>query len=698
LSWPNEEHNATSIVDRVVARRAGWLFALVAIVVVGVTFLSCREEPQVAAIKQGQQREFRQYDKTGALLQAAADVLNDLPSAADTEMTPPSIVLDSRNSADKQDVYAICIANPAIPNSLVNVLHVPGQNGRFKSIGVEKGDLVKYFVIQDQTVDEESRERGLSRALPMNLRIAQVLDENTLIIENGLNQEVAFPAKIEIWHSTNKRQLEINEKLVLYDLHRLPRLGWEPAPDEKAIAQLYDWLNQWIRQATPPTGWKPDSLLDSLGELRQDEALKPYISPAALAASSFQPFEVRLTQEAIWLRDISRWAHGDGFDDVPRATALFDWTVRSIQLESAENAVPHRPWHTLLYGRGTAAERAWVFAMLARQQGLDVVMLGIPQQKPAEQTAGSAGTYWLAALLSNGQLYLFDPQLGLPIAGPNGNGIATLEQAQKDDTLLRKFDLEGAGYPVTAESLKAAKVYVVGDAFSLSRRAAQLEAALTGEDHVALAAKPTELAGKLKSVPGVAEIALWDVPFHTLSGQLNMGAEARHQEALAFEPFAVRPILWKARTRYFQGRHKAATHAGEDAIDDHQEAARLYMSKSVRPTDVQIAASPSDGERRVNSSAKRDATYWIGLLSFDDGKFDVAADWFRRPEVSSAESAWKAGALYNLARSFEALGQTDEAVKLLEQDSSPQQNGNKLRARELKSRPKPPTAETAAAK
>ena len=67
-------------------------------------------------------------------------------------------------------------------------------------------------------------------------------------------------------------------------------------------------------------------------------------------------------QEAIWLRDISRWAHGDGFDDVSRATALFDWTVRNIQLEADEDSMPRRPWQTLLFGRGTAEQRAWVFA------------------------------------------------------------------------------------------------------------------------------------------------------------------------------------------------------------------------------------------------------------------------------------------------------------------------------------------------
>ena len=59
------------------------------------------------------------------------------------------------------------------------------------------------------------------------------------------------------------------------------------------------------------------------------------------------------------------------------------------------------------------------------------------------------------------------------------------------------------------------------------------------------------------------------------------------------------------------------------------------------------------------------------------------------PELNAADSPWKSGARYNLARSLEAEGDFDEAIKLLEEDTSPQQTGNKLRARELKSRPKP---------
>jgi hypothetical protein len=347
----------------------------------------------------------------------------------------------------------------------------------------------------------------------------------------------------------------------------------------------------------------------------------------------------------------------------------------------------------LLYGRGTAAERAWVFALLCRQQGLDVVTLGVPNQSNKEAQAGTSTDYWLSALFTKGQLYLFDTQLGLAIAGPGGNGIATLEQVLQDDSLLRKMDLEGTPHPVTSDGFKSARVFIVADQFSLSRRAAQLEAALTGEEHLALMAKPGELADQLRGAGIKQGIALWDFPFRTLLGQLTVGKTARHEEALAFEPFAVRPALWKARTRQFQGRRKAANRPGEDALDDHQEAARLYMSKSVRPTDRHIAQADTPEERRVNSSAKLDATYWLGALSFDDGKFDVAANWFRRPELSAPDSPWHFGTLYNLARSLEASGNFEEAVNLLGDDKSPQEAGNKLRARDLKSRPKPTKAE-----
>jgi tetratricopeptide (TPR) repeat protein len=119
-------------------------------------------------------------------------------------------------------------------------------------------------------------------------------------------------------------------------------------------------------------------------------------------------------------------------------------------------------------------------------------------------------------------------------------------------------------------------------------------------------------------------------------------------------------------------------------LDDHQEAARIYLSKPVRPTDEKIAATVSPDQRRVDTNAKRQATYLLGLLSYDDGKFDVAADWFSRPELRDPDSPAADGARYNLARSLEAQGKLEEAIPLLENDTSAQSAGNKIRARDLK--------------
>ena len=138
---------------------------------------------------------------------------------------------------------------------------------------------------------------------------------------------------------------------------------------------------------------------------------------------AIQPHEGRLLQEAVWLRDVGRWTQGDSFDDVARATALFDWIVRNVQLDADSAALPYRPWEVLINGHGTAEQRAWVFALMARQLGLDVVVLEVPDANPP---AAGKSKFWLPALLSDGKLYLFDTRLGLPIPGKDGQGVATL--------------------------------------------------------------------------------------------------------------------------------------------------------------------------------------------------------------------------------------------------------------------------------
>jgi hypothetical protein len=191
----------------------------------------------------------------------------------------------------------------------------------------------------------------------------------------------------------------------------LPPIGWEPSPDAQALKQIETWLNQWLRQSEPKIEWQRDKLLDTLdAQLAADKDVAAAIAPVALAAQKFEPNDPRLLQEAVWLRDIARWAQGDNFNDLARATALFDWTIRNIQLDADDGAATRRPWQVLLHGHGTAEQRAWLFALLARQQGLDVVMLKVTegegprvegQQQPSDPQppAPSPQPRWLPAVL-----------------------------------------------------------------------------------------------------------------------------------------------------------------------------------------------------------------------------------------------------------------------------------------------------------
>jgi tetratricopeptide (TPR) repeat protein len=629
----------------------------------------------------------RRADRGEVLLETVVKQLRELPSYVDTELLPPVVILDSTKSRDGQDVLAICTVSPRVEDGPINYLFVPEGNSRFRSLGVGPGDIVKYYIL----VDEDSLETGVSQQIAMELTVAQVENDSALYLEGGLNRPVLEPEKIEIWRYVDDRLEEISRQLIRYVEYRTPPLGWEPSPDQRVLQQMVERLNQWLRQSQPKTEWQADPLLETLDvELATDEKLAPFVTAADLGKPSFEDYDGRLLQEAVWLRDISRWAQGKEFDAVARATSLFDWTVRNVQLDAA-NARPLRPWQVLMYGHGTAEQRAWVFAMLCRQQGLDVVMLSVPPPADSPDATPGKTSFWLAALFHDDRLYLFDPRLGLPIPGPDGQGVATLAELKADPALLRQLDLDDAAYPVTAEQLQHVTANIVADPFDLSRRARLLEVQLTGDDQLALTSNAEKLVAPLQALPGIDQVRLWDLPFRTLRSRLSLSKSARRREARAFEPFAWRPTLWKARVLHFQGIDEVVVdprHPGlEETTDDHAEAMQLYTSGAVRPTDRRIAELPQPEKRRIYSTAKANASYWMGLMLFDEGQYAAAENWLSHPKLAAgAGDAWSEGTRYNLARSYEAQGNNDEAIRLYEQDSSPQRDGNRLRARWLRQR------------
>lgn len=721
----------------------------------------------------------RGKDRSGALLEVVASQLAQLPQLAVVELAPEVPILDAKTSSDGQDVLAIVTSSPETPH-IYNRLHVPAGNSRFRSLGVRSGDLVRFYGrIKSELESEYRSRRGTGvrdRAATANLTreqiaememeaaeerisegdivvttdvrfgIAQVIDDNTLLLEEPLNpmmiEQTLDPAalppnpgvRLEVWRVSNQRMGDLVLALNRYARDGVPRLGWEPSPDEGALQQIVERLNQWLRQATLQSDWKPTGMLATLPEsLRQAPRLQPFLGAEALERNSFSmpttelravqgvAYEGRLLQEATWARDIGRWA-SDGYSQAPdKVAALFDWTVRNIQLVSdteqpIDTRPPYRPWQSILHGRTDVEGRVWVFAQLCRQLGVPVVVLepqlattaaeGEPASDQPSDTTSADGAETtdntpaveqpslqpgpgqiICGAVIRGEVYLFDPYLGLPLPATDLQP-ATLGQIRQQPELLRQLDLEGEPYPLEASHLDEAALRIVAEPFTLTHRAALLESRLTGDDALVLHVAPEDVAELLKQAQLNQSPTLWAYPYKILLDQLELSPRKRAIAALEFEPFCYRPFLWQARVLHFRGRQPS----GEGALtryatddDDHQDAGSNYTRPNVLTTFDAIRRQEGVEVQRAWIAARLNASYWVGLLKYDQGEPQVAATWFRRSQkLEDLELKWYSAAKYNEARSLEALGQIDEAIALLKGDDPKLAAGSRQRAKLLR--------------
>ena len=681
----------------------------------------------------------RQASQSAALLRSAIARLGNLPYSIDLELTPPTVVLDSRSSLNGEDILATIDVTAGEPSGNLNQLTVRSENAGFLRRRIQSGDILKCFLVPDRESRERLSQTGdlsgavlthealdftvaqtlgpnslrLSEGLRIPLRIAQelvtdldparvaVLESKGVINDDGIFLPpeilqqlagIAWPFKIEVWRVRDDKMQEIKVDLSQFANRGEPAFGWEPTGDRQEFDQLLQRLNQWTRSREQPSDWAPAAVLSTIDpQLRAGEPLAEYVSDDALRRKTFADYESRLLQEAIWVRDISRWAAGDRFDPVQRGAKLFDWVVRNVTLSDDLRVQTNRPWQTLLAGRGSAAQRAWVFASLCRQQQLPVAVIEIP--------LNDADPWVLCALLSEGELSLFDPQLGMPLpADDTGKQIATLAAVQQDEKLLRQLDLPDSKYPLTSATLEKVEFNVVAEPLALSWRAGELETQLRGENALVLQANTEELAAEFSKLDAGA-VKLWAQPFDFYRRRLKLGPRTRSALAIDFRPFAWRPLLWQARTLHFRGLFETEEEAREkaerkedalyEAVNDHRSAAQRYSNRKVRPSDSRLAEVPRE-KRLVYQRAKVDATYWLGLLKYEQGAYKSSRQWLEYATLSKPEAAHRSdGVVYNRARALEALQELAAAADLLAADTSLQQHGNRLRARQLRARLKP---------
>jgi tetratricopeptide (TPR) repeat protein len=658
---------------------------IIGLVVIGcglLSAISCGENSTPVTPRGGGRRQAARQNNSAALIETVVKTLNNMPAEAVTDLVPPEPILDDSKSADQKPVMATLDINPRDPEGGYNYLSVPAGNANFSGVGVGAGDIVRFFA----KYDEESAEHGGGDQVgyyewPVRRRDS-TNPNNALILDVSLGGPVEQPYRIEVWRYSDRRVREIRLDLENYIRRRDPAFGWEPSPDETSLAQLVDRANQWFRNLPGESAqWKPAELISSLPEsIRTNEAIAPLIAPAALRDGQFTFAEMRTFEEAVWTRDISMWAKGDAYEKLDVAANLFDWVIRNIQLDADEPGIVHQPWQALMYGHGTAKHRAWVFVELCRQQQLDAVILKFGD--------GEASDKWLVALVADGELHLFDARLGMWIPGTEPDKIATLSEVKADPELLRKLDVDDLTYPMAVEDLEKVSAEIVATPLQLSRRAESLQRVMQGEDFAVLFAEVDKLADSLKKIESVTSVVPWPFPYEERIAESTMRQPQRQAAAQRFLVFAQNPRLWKARTLHFQGNKEIPVSLQNDPLAEprrgHREATQLYQHREVRPPE-DFLSQLDDVKRLIYTTAKADASYWLGLLSFDLGKYEVADDWFRtRTLAAFPNGPWTAGAQYNLARTLIELGKTDEAIAILEADQSPQRHGNLILARTLK--------------
>jgi tetratricopeptide (TPR) repeat protein len=213
---------------------------------------------------------------------------------------------------------------------------------------------------------------------------------------------------------------------------------------------------------------------------------------------------------------------------------------------------------------------------------------------------------------------------------------------------------------------------------------------LAGKNKMRLTSPGSALAERVAKLPGVHGARLWSWPFEVARRKANL---SRQQQAVAAGEmfiFQALPPLWRGRALQFKGE-----------FDGPRGAKANYLG--ARPTDQQIEdyQLPDQVVKQVPRSrlgqveaahilmmreAKQNASFWIGLIFFDQEDYPNAIDFFaNRTLGTGTKSRWATSARYNLARAYEAQGNLPKAIELYEADTAgPQSHGNQLRARWLK--------------
>jgi hypothetical protein len=457
---------------------------------------------------------------------------------------------------------------------------------------------------------------------------------------------------------------------------RPERLGVSSDPDSQVNDLNFWWADQ------KPTG----ADLTSAAELELVRKLLGATAADVAAAERFDQRDTGHIRNCLLFRSIARHIANAVEQDVDRCVSAFNLTTRHVALRvGGETEEPLTPFEVLLLGRGTPADRAWVFAEILRQLSIDCVLV-----EPGTSNEGNPSHDFLVGAILEQGIYLFDPRIGVPIPGAGDAaqdavlvGLpATLAEVRANDGLLRQLDPpDGPAYPLTAERLQRVTVRVMTQATLSAGRMAALQTVLP-EDYTALlvdglATSPTREFGLLNRVRQAGgsglwspeDVRVWDFPETQAAAFYANGGEAA-------------PAL-RERMDILHGpriMRKQAVGDGEavNIIDESQQPLRYVRVQHLRGdvSDALISygaiRSSNTGELReaVNEAAADEASYWVAVCQYELGRYESALSSTRLYEKTHPGGVWLDSIPFLQALCLAQQGQYQAALQTLSDTSA----------------------------
>jgi Tetratricopeptide repeat len=499
-----------------------------------------------------------------------------------------------------------------------------------------------------------------------------------------------------------------------------------------AVKEISYHLNSWRNTLKPNDEWKKTELLSTLPSDWQKSNWAQSID-----LMIFEESECDYLFQCWMMNKVTSWLAKEPYRDVvfapwlesqkgkladsdyirlESAMKLFDWTMRNVWADGnakdietliANPGLPltdsgkgynQLPWQTMMFARGDAISRARVFSQLCFQESIPVVWLAIP--------GGTELRLWALGVPVADQIYVFEPRMGLPLPGPNQTGVATLAEAQADESVLRRARLPGFyNYCITNEQAKQVIALVDLEPMSVSKSMFLLENALTGDARLKLSIDADAVAAELKKAAPDMKMRLWALPWMAFDYQRALRERLKEMTPFTAAYMQKQGVFLddspvsRARLAHLGGNLESTLEA--------DGAFKMYMG--LRVDDETLSKLPYDQEIQKALQVKRNAneeqesflnkvrvyqniyraskffsSSFLAMAQFDAGNYESAANWAdkRTLQIEGTEP-FRPMCWYLIGRSLEHQGKVAEAVEWYKKMPSAQEPGNRLRARLL---------------